>query len=182
MRKSIFTLAPIAAVLLAGTGIAQAASNAQMTITANVVAATCDVSLSNPNLDLGNYSKSAFTAVATPVTSSVKTFTVGLSNCETPAKAGDTASLIVTGQTLGGNPNIFNSTGTNTGVMLSEVATPTSYITTGQKLKVATAGATPAAGDFNAKSLSLQAGLASTSTTPDIGMVSAPVLFSFAYN
>jgi len=182
MRKSIFTLAPVVAVLLAGSGVAQAASNAQMTITANVVAATCDVSLSNASLDLGNYSKSAFTTVATPVTASVKTFTVGLSNCETPAKAGDKASLIVTGQTLGGNPNIFNSTGTNTGVMLSETATPTNYITNGQKLAVATAGATPAAGDFNAKSLSLQAGLASTSTTPDIGMVSAPILFSFAYN
>ncbi|WP_422527421.1 fimbrial protein [Serratia fonticola] len=182
MRKSIFTLAPVVAALLAGSGVAQAASNAQMTITANVVAATCDVSLSNPSLDLGNYSKSAFTTVATPVTASVKTFTVGLSNCETPAKAGDKASLIVTGQTLGGNPNIFNSTGTNTGVMLSETATPTKYITNGQKLAVATAGATPTAGDFNAKSLSLQAGLASTSTTPDIGMVSAPILFSFAYN
>lgn len=182
MRKSIFTLAPVVAALLAGSGVAQAASNAQMTITANVVAATCDVSLSNPSLDLGNYSKSAFTTVATPVTASVKTFTVGLSNCETPAKAGDKASLIVTGQTLGGNPNIFNSTGTNSGVMLSETATPTKYITNGQKLAVATAGATPTAGDFNAKSLSLQAGLASTSTTPDIGMVSAPILFSFAYN
>jgi major type 1 subunit fimbrin (pilin) len=66
--------------------------------------------------------------------------------------------------------------------MLSETATPTKYITNGQKLAVATAGATPAAGDFNAKSLSLQAGLASTSLTPDIGMVSAPILFSFAYN
>jgi major type 1 subunit fimbrin (pilin) len=182
MRKSIFTLAPVVATLLAGTGVAQAASNAQMTITANVVAATCDVSLSTANLDLGNYSKSAFTEVATPVTASVKTFTVGLNNCETPAAAGDQASLIVSGQTLGGNPNIFNSTGTNTGVMLSEVTTPTAYITAGQKLSVAKAGETPEAGDFNAKSLSLQAGLASTSTTPDIGMVSAPILFSFAYN
>ncbi len=101
MRKSIFTLAPVVAALLAGFGVAQAASNAQMTITANVVAATCDVSLSNASLDLGNYSKSAFTAVATPVASSVKTFTVGLNNCETPAAAGDQASLIVSGQTLG---------------------------------------------------------------------------------
>lgn len=182
MRKSIFTLAPVVAALLAGSGVAQAASNAQMTITANVVAATCDVSLSNASLDLGNHSKSAFTAVATPVANSVKTFTVGLNNCETPAAAGDQASLIVSGQTLGGNPNIFNSTGTNTGVMLSEVTSPTTYITAGQKLLVAKAGETPEAGDFNAKSLSLQAGLASTSLTPDIGMVSAPILFSFAYN
>ena len=182
MRKSFFTLAPVVTSLLTGSGVAQAASNAQMNITANVVAATCDVSVSNPSLDLGNYSKSAFDTVATPVASSVKTFTVGLNNCEAPAAAGDTASLIVSGQTLGGYPNIFNSTGTNTGVMLSEVGKPTAYITAGQKLLVAKAGETPASGEFTAKSLSLQAGLASTSLTPDIGMVSAPILFSFAYN
>ncbi|MBP1038856.1 type 1 fimbrial protein [Serratia fonticola] len=182
MRKSIFTLAPVVAALLAGSGVAQAASNAQMTITANVEAATCDVTVSNPSLDLGNHAKSAFTDVAKPLASSVRTFTVGLSNCETPLTAGDKASLIVTGDHLGGNPNIFNSSGTNTGIMLSQTATPTNYITNGQKLAVATAGASPTAGDFNTKILSLQAGLASTSLTPDIGMVRAPILFSFAYN
>ncbi|WP_417878279.1 fimbrial protein [Vibrio sp.] len=168
--------------LLAISCITQAASNGQITITGNVVAATCDVSISTNNLDLGNFSKSSFTAVATPVRASVKQFTVGLSNCETPLKTGDMAGLIVTGQTLGGNPNIFNSTGTNTGIMLSKSSTPDTYITAGQKLSLATAGTTPAASDFNTQSLSLQAGLASTSTTPDIGSVSAPILFSFAYN
>lgn len=183
MLKSIFTLTPVVAVLFAGTGIAHAASNGQMTITANVVAATCDVSISNSNLDLGNHSKAAFTEVATPIVDSVKSFTVGLNNCDSPSIAvGDQASLVVTGQTLGGNPNIFNSTGTNTGIMLSQVATPTNYISSGQKLTVATASTNPTEGDFNAKVLSLQAGLASTSLTPDIGMVSAPILFSFAYN
>lgn len=77
---------------------------------------------------------------------------------------------------------MFNTTGTNTGIMLSQTSTPTAYITAGQKLEVATASATPAAGDFNAKFLSLQAGLASTSTTPDLGLISSPILFSFAYN
>lgn len=182
MCKSIFTLSPVVAILLASSGVAQAASNGQITITANVVAATCDVSLSNPNLDLGNFSKTAFTAVATPVNGSIKSFTVGLSNCEAPM-ADATASLIVSGQTLGGNPNIFNSTGTNTGIMLSTTDAPTTYINAGAKLSVATASSSsPSAADFNAKSLRLQAGLASTSTTPDIGLVSAPILFSFAYN
>ena len=181
MRKSIFTVAPVVA-LLAGMGIAQAASNAEITITANVVAATCDVSLSTPNLDLGNYATADFTAAMTPVAGSAKTFTVGLNNCDTPTAAGDTAKLVVSGQTLAANPNIFNSTGTNTGIMLSPVATPAAYISAGDKLTVATAGATPAAGDFNGKTLSLQAALASTSTTPDLGMVSAPILFSFSYN
>jgi major type 1 subunit fimbrin (pilin) len=168
--------------LVAANGV-QAASNAQITITGNVVAATCDVSLSSNNLDLGNYTASQFTGVATPVAASQKSFTVGLNNCQTPVAAGDTASLVVTGQTLGGNTNMFNTTGTNTGVMLSLASTPGTYITAGQKLPVATAGTTPAVGDFNSQTLSMNAGLASTSTTDvNIGAVNAPILFSFAYN
>ncbi|WP_145540514.1 fimbrial protein [Yersinia alsatica] len=183
MRKTILALTPAALILLTAAGNTQAATNAQLTVTANVVAATCDVSLSTNNLDLGNYSPKQFTGVATPIPASQKTFTVGLNNCETPAAAGDTASLVVSGQTLGGNPNLFNTTGTNTGVMLNQVATPTTFINNGDKLLVATAGTTPAIGDFNTKTLSLQAGLASTTTTGiDIGAVSAPILFAFAYN
>lgn len=182
MRKSIYSLAPIALALLTCSGVVNAASNATMNITANVVAATCDVSVSNSTLDLGNYTKTNFGAVATPIASSLKTFTVGLSNCEKPKTAGDKANLVISGQTLGGNPNIFNSTGTNTGVMISQVSAPTTYLSAGDKIAVATAGATPAVGDFNGKAISLQAGLASTSATPDIGAVSAPIIFSFAYN
>lgn len=182
MHKSIFAMAPAAMLLLAITGNAQAATNAQITITGNVVASTCDVSLSTNNLDLGNFTPSAFTAVATPVEESKKMFTVGLSNCEGPKQANDTANLVVTGQTLGGNPNIFNSTGTNAGVMLSLASTPDVYIERGETITVATASSTPSEADFNGKSLSLVAGLASAVAVPDIGAVSAPVLFSFAYN
>ncbi len=183
MRKTIFTLVPAALALLVVAGNVQAASNAQLTVTANVVAATCDVSLSTNNLELGNFAATQFIGVATPIPASQKTFTVGLNNCQAPVAAADTANLVVSGQTLGGNPNLFNSTGTNTGIMLNQVSAPTSYITSGQKLSVATAGATPTASDFNTKTLSLQAGLASTSATGiDIGAVNAPILFSFAYN
>ncbi|CAI1949330.1 fimbrial protein BcfE [Serratia fonticola] len=183
MRKTIFSLTPAALVLLAVAGNVQAASNSQLTVSANVVAATCDVSLSTNQLDLGNFSPTQFTGVATPIPASQKTFTVGLSNCETPVAAADKANLVISGQTLAGNPNLFNTTGTNTGIMLSQVSAPDEYLTNGQKLTIATAGDTPAAGDFNAKTLSLQAGLASTSIDrTDIGAVSAPILFSFAYN
>ena len=183
MRKTLFSLTPAALLLLAVASGAQAATNAQITITGNVVAATCDVSLSTNNLDLGNYTPSDFTGVATPISASQHPFTVGLSNCQTPLAAGDTAGLVVSGQTLAGNANMFNSTGTNTGVMLSLASAPGTYINNGEKLSVATAGATPAAGDFNGKTLSVNAGLASTTTSGvDIGAVSAPILFSFAYN
>ncbi|AHG22586.1 hypothetical protein Z042_01885 [Chania multitudinisentens RB-25] len=183
MRKILSTVTPVALLLLATAGATQAASNAQITITGNVVAATCDVSLSTNNLDLGNHTPADFAAVATPVAASVKTFTVGINNCQTPLADGDTANLVVTGQTLGGNPNMFNSTGTNTGVMLSLASTPSAYINNGDKLLVATAGAVPAQSDFNGKTLSLQAGLASTvAAGAEIGAINAPILFSFAYN
>lgn len=81
MRKFIFTLAPIVLAVLVGTNVAQAANNAQLTVTAYVVASTCEIFLSTANLDLGNHSKTAFTVVAIPVASSIKNFTMGLSNC-----------------------------------------------------------------------------------------------------
>ncbi|WP_246201600.1 fimbrial protein [Budvicia diplopodorum] len=166
---------------LGSVSAANAATNAQIVITGDVVAATCDVSLSTNNLDLGNYTPAQFTAVATPVAASVKPFTVGLSNCMAPLAAGDTAGLVVSGQTLGGNPNMFNTTGTSTGVMLTATGV-TGYIVNNQKLPVATAGATPAAGDFNGKVINMQAGLATAVTLAQIGHINAPITFSFAYN
>jgi major type 1 subunit fimbrin (pilin) len=184
MRKTLLTLTPAALLLLAVSGGAHAASNAQVVITGNVVAATCDVSASTSSLDLGNHTPSAFTAVATPVAASQKKFTVGINNCQTPVAANDTAGLIVNGATLGGNPTIFNTTGTNTGIMLSSPGV-TGFITAGQKLNLATATATPLdAADFNGKALTFVAGLASSSslTGVDMGSVNAPVTFQFAYN
>ncbi|MBN5204544.1 type 1 fimbrial protein [Serratia marcescens] len=181
MHKSAFILSPLFAALFAVAGAANAADNSQITITSNVVAATCDVSVSNPNLDLGNFSRTAFEAVRKPVAKSVKKFTVGLSNCDSPVASG-LAGIKVSGQTLGGNPDIFNTTGTNTGIMLSPQNKADEYIKAGDTLTVATVSATAKPGDLNGQMLSLQAGLASTSTSPEIGLVSAPVLFSFVYN
>ncbi|NCG54500.1 fimbrial protein [Serratia fonticola] len=183
MRKTLLTLTPAALVLLTMSGTTQAATNAQLTVTANVVASTCDVLLSTNALDLGNHALSAFSSVATPVAASKKTFTVSLNNCEVPDTAA-TASVAITGQTLVGHPTLFNTSGTNTGITFNKVGSPTAYLTSGDELLVATADATtPTADDFNGQSLDLQAGLASSvSSGIDIGAVSAPVLFSFVYN
>ena len=83
---------------------------------------------------------------------------------------------------MGGNEDMFNSTETNTGIMLSLQDKANQYIKNGDLLEVAKAGDTPQLGDFNNKMLSLQAGLASYSAEPQIGEVRAPVLFSFIYN
>ncbi|MBG5929383.1 fimbrial protein [Providencia rettgeri] len=186
MHKTLLKLTPAALLLIAVANNSHAATNAEITITGNVTAATCDVSLSRTTLDVGNYAPSDFTGVAIPIPASQAKgkFTVGIENCQTPLGIGDTANLIVTGPTLAGNSNIFNNTGTNTGIMLSLSSSPNTYITSGEKLTVATAGDPPAAGDFNGKTLSLTAGLASTSTLAgiDISAVRAPILFSFNYN
>ncbi|OON39438.1 hypothetical protein BTJ39_14260 [Izhakiella australiensis] len=161
-----------------------ASSNAQLTVTANVAAGTCDISLSNSNIDLGNFTRTDFKSVATPIPESVKNFTVGLNNCQSPESTGDIASITVSGQTLGGYDNIFNSSGSNTGVMLNLLDSPNAYIKNGEKIKVATAGETPSAADFNNKTLSMQVGLASASLADNVtlGAINAPILFSFAYN
>lgn len=183
MRKSVFTLAPAIMLLLAGSSVSYAGSNAQMTITASIVAATCDVSVSTSSLDLGNHSGASFIKIGTPLAESQKSFTVGLNNCQSSSKAGDTGNVIVSGATLGGNPNIFNSSGSESGIMLSLAGAPAgTYISAGDKLNIATAGTTPSASDFNAKTISLRAGVASTKASPEPGNILAPILFSFAYN
>ncbi|VXC89568.1 conserved exported hypothetical protein [Enterobacterales bacterium 8AC] len=181
MRKSLLTLAVS---LFAVVGTAQAANNAEITITGNVVKVTCDVNLSKTTLDLGNWTPASFTTASTPVAGSAKQFSVGLSNCAGTPIAGEKASLVVGGQTLAGHSTIFQgATGSssNVGVMISPVAAPTSYIATGDSI-LETLAATPALSDFDGQQIVLQAALAASSTPAAIGSVNAPVLFSFAYN
>lgn len=184
MHKILSTLPPAALLLLTLVNGAQAASNTTVQITGSVVAATCDVSSSTTNLDLGNYTPGDFTAVATPIADSVQQFVVSLTNCQNPLEIDDTANLVVAGTTLGGSTNIFNTSGTNAGVMLSQTSTPTAFINTGDKLLVSTATKTTDASDFNGKSLRFNAGLASSSSLNgvNIGTVSAPITFQFVYN
>lgn len=181
MRKSLFILTPLFATLLAASSLTQAASNGQITISGNVVDVTCDASVP-ASLNLGNFAKSAFTTVATPVNGSTRSFSVELSNCGTPSASGK-ASVIMSGNTLPGNPTIFNAQDGTAGVMISTDAAPTTYLTSDTNILVATAPATgPSPAAFNNKTLKLRAGLAATKTNPETGVVNAPVTFSFAYN
>lgn len=182
MSNKRFILIPVALFLFSLSSYSQAASSAQITITGNVQSTTCDVDISTNSLDLGALRPADFTAVAKPVAESVRAFSVGLNNCTAPAAAG-TAGLMVTGQTLFGNTDIFSSGTTNTGVMLNQVGTST-YIKSGETLEVAkVAGDPPADNELNGKTLALQAGLAKgNDATADVGRVSAPILFQFVYN
>lgn len=191
MRKSLFILTPLFATLLATSSLTQAASNGQITISGSVVDVTCDVSVP-ASLNLGNFARTAFSTVSTPVAGSTQPFKVALTNCTTPA-ADATANVIISGNTLAGNTNIFNKTDDIAGVMISTEAEPTTYLKSGDKIQIAKAAAAstgsggsatpgPTAGDFNQKTLTFQAGLASIVTTPDARQIEAPITFSFAYN
>lgn len=184
MRNTLFILTPATLLFLTLAGSVQAASNTTVQITGSVVAATCDVSSSTTHLDLGNYTPAQFTAVSTPIESSVKQFSVSLSNCQEPLAVGDTANLVVSGPTLDAVTNIFSDSAMNTGVMLSQASTPNVFINTGDPLLVSTATTTDDSSDFNGKSLVFNAGLASSSSSSgvDIGLVSAPITFQFVYN
>lgn len=183
MRKSLFTLAPVAVLLMSVAGTAQAKDNAQITITGNVQSATCDVKISSTTLDLGTHKPADFTAAKTPVTASTKPFTLALENCDTPAAAG-TASLKLSGTTIVGASNMFSEDPTATyGVMLEKVGTAGTYFSTGEEIPVHTITGTPAAGDLDGKTLPLQASLAKvTATAPSTGTMKAPLLFQFIYN
>lgn len=181
--KTFFPVFIGTALIMSGANV-YASSNAQLTVTANIVQKTCDVSISTPNIDLGNYSPAQFkeAGVAKPISESVRNFILGLSNCDIPLAKGDVASLTVTGQTIPGFDTIFNSNNMNAGVMLNEAGKDT-FIANGQKIEVATAGETPSESDFNNKTLNMQVGLASTSLDNiAAGNIQAPILFSFTYN
>ncbi|MCW2481819.1 fimbrial protein [Candidatus Symbiopectobacterium sp. NZEC135] len=184
MKKSLFALAPLALLLLVANN-ASAASNAQITITGSVVATSCDINLSTTSLDLGNVAQADFASTRQPIASSQRDFALTLSNCGTP-EASQVAQVQVTGSTLSGENNIFNSDTTrNTGVMLTDATNSSGFIDNNAVLTIATADASaPQASDFNGQRLSLRAGLASTATDAnvDLGGVTAPILFNFITN
>jgi len=185
MRKSLFTLAPAALLLMSVAGISNAADNAVITVQGNIQAATCDVTSSTSLLDLGTHKPAAFTAAGakTPVPASTKGFTLHLSNCDVATDTvAHTASLIIDGNTLFGNNNIFSDDATGGyGVMFNK-ASETTYFDAGTEIEVAKTSDTPAPGDLNGKILSLEASLAGLTATPGTGRMKAPVSFQFAYN
>lgn len=134
MRKNLLALTPLSLLLLAMTGGVQAASNATIQITGNVVAATCDVRSSVLSLDLGNFSAKDFVSPGVPVIGSERQFSVELSNCQNiSSNDHNTAYLKVVGTTIPGNLNIFNGSDINAGVMLSEISKPNDYLKSGEE-------------------------------------------------
>ncbi|OCJ36975.1 hypothetical protein [Serratia sp. 14-2641] len=183
MRTTLLTLSPAALLLLASTGTALAAgssSNAMITIEANIVTATCDVSVTD-RLNLGNHRKDVFTVANSFIDTTAQSFDVRISNCEEPLAEGDTASLRIAGSTLsGGDNNIFNTNNrSNIGVMVKHNGT---ILQSGDHIPVGTAGSTPVIGDFE-KSIPLSVALATNNISAIANEnISVPITFSFIYN
>ncbi|WP_145536080.1 fimbrial protein [Yersinia thracica] len=187
MRKILLALTPVVLLLSAG---AQAASNGEIEITASVVAGTCDIALSRNTLDLGNYSvKTLGTSIDKPLADSTGSFALSLNKCDAPAKTGDTASVIVSGPVVTGTQNLFNGTGVgaDTGIMLSTSTETNKYIANGDSVVIATAEDIPDVNkadltSFDNQSVIFNVGVASHVKEPKVGVISAPLLFSFSYN
>lgn len=183
MRKSILALSSAALLMSVVLGNAHAGQDATLNVTATVLPATCDISLSTNNLSLGSFTAAEFTGVATPIASSKKTFNVAVSNCAGTVAVDDQLKLQVSGVNQAGMDTLFtgDNSENNLGIMLNTVADQATYISNNKALDLHTFTGTDASA-ANGAVLSLQAGLASTSSTPDNGQVRAPIHFSLAYN
>ncbi|MGK3128176.1 fimbrial protein [Pantoea sp. C8B4] len=191
MRKSLSVLAPIVLMMVTSTA-AQAATSGKIDIIGNVSHGTCDVKMSQPSLNLGNYTASDFPATGkTAVTGSERTFSVSLENCTLSATAPEAgvAGLVVTGPTLPLDADVFNANDTaTTGVQLKAGANIISaYDKVGmvEFLGAAGGGTDANVGDINGQTQVFTAALvANTGTAANItgGMVSAPIMFMYDYN
>lgn len=184
LNKTLLTLSVAGAGLMMFSSV-QAATNAQVTITGQIAAATCDLSVTKNNIDLGTYVSSTISANAV-ITGSSKDFTLNLTNCSADydgtAQGAVPVSLYATGTALAADNNYFNNVdGGTVGVKLtadSTTATPVD-IKPNVAAGIASLSALTSGGSAT---IPMTAALFSTVATPAAQMIEAPVTFSVAYN
>ncbi|WP_255586242.1 fimbrial protein [Providencia sp. R33] len=178
LNKTVLLTAFAASITLAST--AHAATDAQVTITGQIAAATCDLSVTKNNIDLGTYTSSSI-STSGEIASSSQSFTLNLTNCtKAYDNTGGTASpvnLYAKGTALAANTAYFNNKdGGTVGVKLMADATAVepnvaSNITSLKTLSVGGSASIP-----------MTASLYSTVVTPASQLIEAPITFSIAYN
>lgn len=189
MRKSLFSLAPIAVLMMAISAPTQAANNAEITVTGNVSHGTCDVKLSQTMLTLGNFTADDFpTTAKEPIADSKKTFKVGLENCSllsSAAKDG-TAALIVTGSNVELHPDMFNSDIKSTiGIQLKDGSNVVGNGDTVTMKQFGGSAGDASVGAINGLTKDFTVALVANTTDKTAitgGMVSAPITFMYNYN
>lgn len=184
MRKSLFALSPAALLLMSASHASFAASNGEIVVRGNVTSATCDVKMSQPSADLGNWKPADFVGDKTSIAASKTSFNVGLENCGAPAATGLVASLIVTGNTLNLHDDIFNSDGkSDHGVMLEDSNGDTVKANQKITLKDFAVDDDADSDKLNALNADFTVGIASvTKGVATSGSLVAPIVFQFDYN
>lgn len=185
LNKTLLTLS-FATVGLMTFNSVQAATNAQVTITGKIAAATCDLSVTKNNIDLGTYVSSSVSTANTVITGSSKDFTLNLTNCsagyDSTVSGAVPVSLYATGTALAANNNYFNNVdGGTVGVKLTaDNATanpvevkPNAAADIASLTKLTTGGSA---------TIPMTAALYSTVATPVAQNIEAPITFSIAYN
>lgn len=185
LNKTLLTLSFAAAGLMTFSSV-QAATNAQVTITGQIAAATCDLSVTKNNIDLGTYVSSTINTADAVITGSSKDFTLNLTNCSTDydgtAQGAVPVSLYATGTALAANNNYFNNVdGGTVGVKLTADSTTATPVDIKPNVAAAIASLSELTSGGSA-TIPMTAALFSTVTTPAAQMIEAPVTFSVAYN
>ena len=181
LNKTLLTLSFAAAGLMTFSSV-QAATNAQVTITGQIAAATCDLSVTKSNIDLGTYVSADITANDV-IAGSSKDFTLNLSNCSAAYDSTDPdavpVSLYATGTALATNNNYFNNIdGGTVGVKL----TADSGAVEVKPNVAAEIGSLTALTAGGSATIPMTAALFSTVATPSSQVIEAPITFSVAYN
>lgn len=176
MKRTRFAVMS-AAILVATLSVTNdARADATITITGAVSASACTVVLNPTLVNLGNHQPADFTAALTPVSASLRNFTIELQDCTGTAGDGSELFVVVTGITEATENTLFLSSATsgNVGVMLS--TTGMNPIVNGARLSMGTVtGPT-----FVPELRTVTAGLASTvSSGVSTGSISVPLTFNY---
>lgn len=160
-----------------------AQQNATVTFTGAIANATCDVSASQKNIDLGTHAAKSVTDIAVPL--ATKNFNLTLNNCSDASTdpLGVPLVVVTAGNSLAGYSDLFADTNaTQIGVKLSatdgddqKVVLKTNDRTSLDKIKFT------GKGDYN---LPVDAALFATAAGVALKpqMLNVPVTFSVAYN
>ncbi|MCC8464278.1 fimbrial protein [Photorhabdus bodei] len=200
MKRQILKISVVAALVLGAASAALAeghvGKNTTVTITGNVVAATCDVTSPNANgkVDLGNASATAFIAstftdqkgIVSYVKDAPRLITVSLINCDDDNTDASKVQLRVTGPVLDGSNNaIFNESGggKNVGAILTYESGKKVVPNNGYVPLTGTAATGAKGKDFDGFAVTFTAYMASTILKPGSDQtIDAPITFSYAYN
>lgn len=176
LNKTVLLTALAASITLASS--AHAATDAQVTITGQIAAATCDLSVTKNSIDLGTYTSTGIVANSA-ITGSEQNFTLNLTNCT--ADSTGQIDLWAKGTALGANNAYFNSKDAGTvGVQLkaASVAVKPNVATDVKAISTLTAGLKA----NGSATIPMTAALFSTVATPASQLIEAPITFSIAYN